>query len=268
MIPIHCAHKAVVDPSTLVPHPANPNEHGPDQVALFVQILNFQGWRRPITVSTRSGFITKGHGALAAAFAAGFTEVPIDYQDYENEAQELSDIVADNQLARMSQMNVGKLQQIVTTLETIGEGTNLEMTGFKLESLNTFLNPPVLSTEPEEEDDSEGVEYTRKVVSPIYTPKGEKPEYSEMYDTTKYAQLTAAINKAEISENDKNLLRFAACRHIVFNYEKLAEFYAHAPKEVQLLMEDSAMVIIDFNKAIEKGFVVLADEIAEAYRNA
>jgi len=30
-------------------------------------------------------------------------------------------------------------------------------------------------------------------------------------------------------------------------------------------MEDSALVIVDFNKAIEKGLVKLADDIADQY---
>jgi hypothetical protein len=42
-----------------------------------------------------------------------------------------------------------------------------------------------------------------------------------------------------------------------FNYKNVAEYYAHSEKEVQELMEDSALVIIDYNKAIELGFVKL-----------
>lgn len=264
MLPIHCAHKAIVDPSILKPHPANPNEHGDEQIKMFVEILRFQGWRRPITVSLLSGFITKGHGALAAALSGGFDQVPIDYQEYENEAQELSDIVADNQLARMSQMNVGKLQSIVNTLGSIS--CNLEMTGFKLDSLNTFLNPPPL-IEPQVEEEKDNP-YTGKVKSPLYQMKGEKPSAGELYDAQKYRELTKRIKDVGLPADEENFLCMAAARHVVFNYEKIAEFYAHASKKAQVLMEDSALVIIDFNKAIDEGFVVLADEIAEAYKNA
>jgi hypothetical protein len=63
----------------------------------------------------------------------------------------------------------------------------------------------------------------------------------------------------------KDFLSFAAHRHIVFNYERIAEFYAHSDEKVQNLMERSALVIIDFNKAIENGFIQMTKDIAESF---
>jgi hypothetical protein len=54
-------------------------------------------------------------------------------------------------------------------------------------------------------------------------------------------------------------------RHNVFNYEKIADYYSHASPEMQALMERSALVIIDFEKAIELGYVRLCDEIRQQY---
>ena len=48
-------------------------------------------------------------------------------------------------------------------------------------------------------------------------------------------------------------------------YEKIADYYAHSEKNVQELMEDSALVIIDFDSAITKGFVKLSQAIDEQY---
>ena len=48
---------------------------------------------------------------------------------------------------------------------------------------------------------------------------------------------------------------------LFFDYSKIANFYAHSSRECQELMENSALVIIDFNKAIENGFVRLTEEI-------
>ena len=56
-------------------------------------------------------------------------------------------------------------------------------------------------------------------------------------------------------------------RSIVFDYGKIANYYAHSEKETQELMENSALVIIDFNKAIENGFVRLTEEINEMFNN-
>jgi len=67
-----------------------------------------------------------------------------------------------------------------------------------------------------------------------------------------------------LPEEIKAFLRAAAERHVVFNYANIAEFYAHADKGLQALMEDSALVIIDFNKAIEQGFVRLNEDMFAA----
>lgn len=145
---IRCAFKTMVDPKTLKAHPKNPNVHPPKQLEIFVQILGYTGWRRPITVSNLSGFVTKGHGALEAALLAGYAEVPVDTQDYDDEAQELADIAADNQLARMSEMDPTKLKALMTELNT--GAFNMELTGFeniKLEKLMGAGAPPTLKIE-------------------------------------------------------------------------------------------------------------------------
>ena len=106
-------------------------------------------------------------------------------------------------------------------------------------------------------------EYTTKVESPIYTPKTEKPNPSDLIDVSKRDELIKEIEASNIPEADKEILRMAAQRHVVFHYGMIAEYYAHADKDVQDLMENSAMVIIDYDKAIEKGFVKLTQTFAE-----
>ena len=87
-IPVHCAHTRLVDPNTLKPNPANPNRHSAHQIQLLASIIQEQGWRAPITVSNRSGLIVRGHGRLEAALLMSADVVPVDYQDYESEAEE------------------------------------------------------------------------------------------------------------------------------------------------------------------------------------
>ncbi|MCC8177240.1 MAG: ParB N-terminal domain-containing protein, partial [Bacteroidales bacterium] len=81
-IPVFCAHDAIVDAATLVPNPKNPNTHPDSQIQLLGRIICQTGWRQPITVSKRSGFIVKGHGRLSAALLEGMEQVPVDYQNY------------------------------------------------------------------------------------------------------------------------------------------------------------------------------------------
>lgn len=99
--------------------------------------------------------------------------------------------------------------------------------------------------------------YTTKVTSPIYEIKGEKPKILDLFNLDKYTDLVKSIEKSKIDNEIKEFLKIAAYRHIEFNYKSIAEFYAHADKDTQELMEDSALIIIDYNKAIEKGFVQL-----------
>lgn len=144
---VRCAYKEIMKVEELKPHPANPNTHPPTQIELFISILQFQGCRRPVTVSTLSGYVTRGHGMILAYKEMGWEEIPVDYQDYDSEEAELADIVADNQLAKLSEMNTGKLQEIGSQLDT--GAFNMLLLGMeqpKLEKLMTVAKvaPPTL----------------------------------------------------------------------------------------------------------------------------
>ena len=103
--------------------------------------------------------------------------------------------------------------------------------------------------------------YTKKIAVPQYAPSGEKPPIEGLIDYEKYSKLLAKINQSDISEEEKKFLRFAATRHIVFRYSLIADYYAHASKEMQELMEQSALVILDIDDAIAKGYVKLSKDI-------
>lgn len=107
--------------------------------------------------------------------------------------------------------------------------------------------------------------YTRKIESPVYEPKSEKPSIEDLYNTEKTNNLIDEIKKSNLDNQTKAFLIKAAERHTIFNYEKIADFYAHSSDEIKKLMEDSALVIIDFDKAIEQGYVMLSEEIREQY---
>ena len=79
-VPVFCAHDAIVPLKDLRPNPKNPNQHPPEQIKLLASIIRATGWRAPITVSKRSGLVTKGHGRLMAAQLDDLTDAPVDYQ--------------------------------------------------------------------------------------------------------------------------------------------------------------------------------------------
>ena len=115
-------------------------------------------------------------------------------------------------------------------------------------------------------DKIENDPYTRKIEAPTYEPKGIKPKVSELYNEDKGFELLEKIRKSNVSKAEKEFLTIASFRHVVFDYSKIAEYYAQSNKEMQELMEDSALVIIDFEKAIENGYVKLTKDIAESYK--
>lgn len=94
------------DIDKLVPHPKNRNKHPAEQIDRLIKIIEFQGWRRPIRISTLSGYITAGHGALSAAKKAGWTQVPVDLQAYADSDAEYADMVADNSLAAWGELDL------------------------------------------------------------------------------------------------------------------------------------------------------------------
>lgn len=103
--------------------------------------------------------------------------------------------------------------------------------------------------------------YSRTTHIPQYQIKGEKPFIQELYDNRKVIKLLDEIKKSDVSEEEKRFLTIAAYRHYVFNYEKIAEYYPHASKEMQELMEASALVIVDINDAIMNGYVQTSRKI-------
>ena len=109
----------------------------------------------------------------------------------------------------------------------------------------------------------ENKKYTKKILAPQYVPSRNKPTLSELYNSQQYAKLIKSIKQSSVSNDEKEFLIKAATRHIVFNYEKIADYYAHASKEMQELMEQSALVIIDFDDAIANGYVRLSKAISD-----
>lgn len=107
--------------------------------------------------------------------------------------------------------------------------------------------------------------YTHNIVAPIYEPKNRKPHVLELYDFTKANRMINEIMASNVTDDEKRFLISAAKRHIKFNFSLIADYYAHSNKEMQQLMERSALVIIDFQKAIELNYVKLSQDIVQQF---
>ena len=139
-IAVHCAHARMVDVVELIPNPRNPNKHGDKQVAMLAKIIRHQGWRAPITVSKRSGFIVTGHGRLEAAKLLQVQTVPVDFQDFATEADEWAHLVADNRIAELAEIDNDGLASLLRDLGGV-EGFDLDLSGFDAEA-RVFHNEP------------------------------------------------------------------------------------------------------------------------------
>lgn len=156
---INCAHDELLEIHKVIPNPKNPNEHSKDQIERLAKIIDYQGQRSPIVVSNRTGFITKGHGRLEAMKLLKWDKVAIDYQDYDSEAQEYADIVADNAIAEWSALD---LSLINTEMLDLGPDFDIDLLGIK-----DFEIEPIEKFDPQSDEDD-----VPEVVHPI-TRKGD-----------------------------------------------------------------------------------------------
>ncbi len=205
---------------------------------------------RPLVV--REGMVLGGNMRLEALSQLGYKKVPVI------DASELTDeqikefVIKDN-------IPFGQWDWDVLANEWDSEALN----EWGLE---------VWQNEGENEGMSGGLteeerKYVGKIQSPIYEiTREDKPSFDKLINKEKFNDLTDQIEAADIPDEDKEFLRLAAYRHLQFNYENIAEYYAHSSEKVKELMEDSALVIIDFDKAIEHGYAQLNEEMIEIFR--
>lgn len=231
--------------------PQNRNIHPKEQIDRLADIIKHHGMRWPIIVSKRSGFVKAGEGRYLAAEKLKMIKVPVMYQDFDSEDEETTFGISDNAIAKWAELDFKAINEF--DLPNLGPDLDLDLLGFK----DFTLDP---SSSEKKEDP-----YTAKIECPIYSPKGQRPSISDLFDSSKTEKFIEKIRSSVLSVEEKDFLTVAACRHTVFDYENIAEYYSHASKEVQALMEESALVIIDFQKAIENGFVQLSESIASDY---
>jgi len=239
----------------LVPYARNARTHSDEQVAQIAASIREWGWTTPVLVDEDGGIIA-GHGRTLAAQRLQMAEVPVMVARGWSDAKKRAYVLADNKLA----MNAGWDEEIlqIELLALKDEGFNIDLIGFDGNELAEIFADDAKTID-------ENNPYTSKIKTPIYEPQGKKPSLEELYDDKKSMDLIVSIQESKLNEKEKQFLMTAASRHIVFDYGKIANFYAHSSKECQELMENSALVIIDFNKAIENGFVVLTDEISSMF---
>jgi DNA modification methylase len=142
---IHCLYDDLKDPATLSAHPKNRNKHPKEQIERLAKILEYQGWRYPVKISKRSLYITSGHGRVEAALSMGWDQVPVQYQDYESDEQEYSDVQSDNAIASWAELDLSAINQDVGDL---GPDFDIDLLG-----IEDFVIEPADKLDPQCDED-------------------------------------------------------------------------------------------------------------------
>jgi 16S rRNA G966 N2-methylase RsmD len=141
----HCLYDKLVALGDLKSHPKNRNKHPDDQIDRLAKVIAYQGWRYPVKVSKRSGFVTSGHGRIEAARLNGWTHVPVNFQDYESDEQEYADVQSDNAIASWAELD---LSGINADIGDLGPDFDLDLLGIK-----DFVIEPIDKLDPQCDED-------------------------------------------------------------------------------------------------------------------
>lgn len=118
----------IVDISILVENPKNNNIHPEDQIERLAKLIKYTGFRNPLVVSNRSGFVLCGHGRISAARKAGLNQLPVIYQDFKDEAEEYQYMTADNAIHNWSSLDLTKIN---SEMLDFGPDFDIDMLGLK-----------------------------------------------------------------------------------------------------------------------------------------
>ena len=243
-----------VKASELTPYENNSRTHSSKQVQQIADSIEQFGFTNPILIDENNGVIA-GHGRLEAAEKLGINEVPCIVLSGLTETQKKAYVIADNQLALNAGWDIDLLKEEIN--ELYENDFDVDLLGFDDE----FLSEMFGSDDLEEQDENI---YTDKIETPIYEPAGESPDVSDLVDSSKSNELIQEIETFDLPSDVREFLIRGAYRHDKFDFRNIAEYYASISDEViKKLIENSAMVIIDYDKAIELGFVKMTKQLAE-----
>jgi len=238
--------------------PANARKHSQRNLEAITASLRRFGQQKPIVID-KANVVRAGNGTLEAARQLGWETIEAVQTDLTG-SEASAYAIADNRTAELAEWDDDILK---ATLEALADedAALLESCGYTEAELDALVNEVEGDGEGGGEGSDDDNPYTAKIEAPIYEPKGERPPVADLSDKAKTNELCDEIEAAKLPDEVRDFLLTAAQRHTVFNFHNIAEYYCHAPKEVQHLMERSGLIIIDFQKAIQNGFVHLSERL-------
>ena len=161
-----CVYKELVSVKDLRPHPKNTNKHTKEQIDRLAKLIEYQGQRSSLVVSTRSGFLVKGHATLQAIKKLKWEKAAVDYQDFDSDDQELAYLTSDNAIASWASLDMGMIND---QLKDLGPDFDIEWLGLESFGLD---GPEVEHCDPD--DAPEPKADARTVLGDLYELGGHR----------------------------------------------------------------------------------------------
>jgi hypothetical protein len=247
---------AFVPAQDLKANPDNARRHPATQQNALRGSLDTLGWAAPVIVNERTGLMLDGHARVNEALKVNpAQQIPVAYVDLD-ETEAAQFLVSFDWITTLAEYDKDYTEALLQRVQSDNENVQA--------MLADMAETQGLQWDDEPGQDS--TNYERKVTAPIHIPSDEKPSTQILCNTTKTDELLRAIQaNTSLPDDVRAFLSLAAYRHTVFDYTRIADFYAHSDSEVQRLMEQSALVIVDYDRAIELGFFKAIKELDRLY---
>lgn len=261
----------MINISDIKPYENNARIHTTEQVAQIKASIKEFGFTNPLLIDSNYNLIA-GHGRLEAIQQLNnfdykdnpITQAPAIIISDLSEAQRKALIIADNKIADNSYFATDLLKQELQELESL---IDLDILGFSDDEISEILNfDDMLETESQDKLNTDKDKYVNVGDKIHYDIKGDKPSIKELAGLETYQKMLEMINNNKhLKEHTelKEFLKLTATRFIEFEFDKIAEYYAHCDKETQAIFETLLLVIIDFNDAIKNGILKLDKSIED-----
>jgi len=205
------------------------------------------GFVEPIVVNNskdRKNVIIGGHFRVDVAKELGYKQIPCV-------RVEIDDLEKEKELNLRLNKNIGSFDYEL--LADVLPASALEEIGFSLKEIRSA----------EFYRENTRYNYSTKV---FYEPIGLNVDLKDAIKTAETDRLLKLISESKLSDEEKKFLSYTAYRFTEIRFDYLAEIYSKSKnEELKKIFEELLLVIIDFDKAIERGFVQIDEAIAEAF---
>jgi len=234
-----------VDPKTLTDNPLNWRRHPDRQRRALEDALSAVGWAGALLYNERTGRLIDGHLRRDVAVKRNEEYVPVLVGDW-SEDEERIILASLDPIAAMAREDTEGLARLLSELGEYQDAVRDVM---------DFLMPSLSNV------------YQQEMNVHEYDGGGTAVLIDELSDVLRYRELLAQIDAADgLSEEEREFLRLAATRFIVFDYHKIALYYTRASAAMRHMMEKCALVIVDIDNAIRDGMVRIVRSLRDEYR--